>query len=62
MKIGTLVRLKLSTKTRPGKREVARVLRLIEDVRGGVYLDNPLEGFWTWNVEDLEPVPSRASD
>lgn len=29
------------------------------DVKGGVRLAEKLDGFYCWNVNDLEPVPRR---
>lgn len=51
MKKGDKVRLK------KGKtKDTAIIIAKYADVRGGVIVDPSLEGFRSWNVEDLEVV------
>ena len=40
-------------------KKTARVVGYYSDVKGGVKLDAPLEGFHSWNKEDLEILPRK---
>lgn len=40
-----------------GKRAMTYVRRMMDDVDGGVELEEPLDRFRCWNVRDLERVP-----
>lgn len=55
--IGMLVRLKLGVSRKPGRRTTARVQLMLHDIKGGVRLDKPLDGFRYWNMADIEMVP-----
>jgi hypothetical protein len=44
---GTEVRLK-------GKKQRAKILVVLKDIKGGVRLDRKLGGFEFWNKKDLE--------
>jgi hypothetical protein len=55
IRVGTVVRLKGQTKT-------AKVIQMLDDIEGGVRLDDYLEGFRFWNVADLERAPSTSSE
>lgn len=52
-KIGTKVRL---IKSRHKKS--AKVIAHVTDTKGGVQLEEPLDGFRYWNMLDLQPSPS----
>jgi hypothetical protein len=49
MKVGDTVRL-------IGKKKHAKIIALVKDIKGGVYLDRELENFRNWNVKDLALV------
>lgn len=55
MKIGDHVELR----HKPGK--TARIIREYPDIEGGVVLDRKLDGFKSWNVDDLRRVPASKS-
>lgn len=55
IRVGTIVRLK-------GTTETAKVRLFYDDIPGGVKLDRELEGFYSWNVADLERAPSTSSE
>jgi len=60
IRIGTVVRLKPRYRKRSlNKNETAKVKAWIEDIKGGVRLDAPLDSFTFWNILDLERVPAR---
>lgn len=41
------------------RRQVTIIEGLFTDVEGGVVLKDRLEGFYCWNMADLERVPAR---
>lgn len=51
--VGRTVRLK-------GKLQTARIKYIYSDIEGGVKLDQRLDGFWSWNIADLEVLPAEA--
>ena len=51
--VGRTVRLK-------GKSAIAKIERIYSDIEGGVRLDSELDGFKSWNIEDLEVLPANA--
>ncbi len=53
-KIGATVRLR-------GQRETATVMCHYTSVVGGVRLDKQLDGFYSWNKDDLVIVRQRSS-
>ncbi len=50
--VGRTVRLK-------GKSQTAKIERIYSDIVGGVRLDKQLDGFWSWNIADLEVLPAN---
>ena len=50
--VGRTVRLK-------GKKETAKIERMYSDIEGGVRLDKQIDGFWSWNIADLEVLPAN---
>ena len=54
MKKGTVVRLKRKLRGKRNHKRTAVNVGFYRDIEGGVILDTPLEGFWSWNVRDLE--------
>ena len=60
MKVGQLVRLKLGKSSLKGPRKVARILRFMREIEGGVVVSEALDGvFRCWNIKDLEPARKR---
>jgi hypothetical protein len=47
IKIGSIVSLR-------GRKATAKVVAFYWDIHGGVRLDKPLAGFYSWNIDDLE--------
>lgn len=52
----TVVRLRKGVSNTKGPRRKTFITGFITDVDGGVYLDEPLEGFRAWNTDELEIV------
>ncbi len=48
-KTGSIVRLK-------GYKKQAKIKIFYRDIEGGVKLDRKLQGYWSWNIDDLEIV------
>lgn len=62
MKIGDLVRLKPSVSKARGDQPVitqARIIGRYSDIKGGVILDAPIQGYRSWNVADLIVVRDK---
>ena len=55
---GSVVRLKHPG--RNGSRGTARIIRLYEDIQGGVILDKELNGFRSWNTDSLVLVTPKT--
>jgi hypothetical protein len=53
---GTMVRLKKAVAD--GDTAKAKVLALLTDIEGGLFLDKPLNGFRYWNIKDVVRVRS----
>lgn len=63
MKISDKVRLKRDVwccMGNIGRRPVAKIRELYLDIPGGVILDTRIGGFYSWNVEDLEPTHHKG--
>ncbi|MBD3407322.1 MAG: hypothetical protein GF411_14490 [Candidatus Lokiarchaeota archaeon] len=65
--VGRTVRLKDETcmirHGEPGdKSKTAKIERVYDDIEGGVRLDRQLDGFYSWNIEDLEIMPANDGD
>ena len=48
-KVGQKVRVR-------GQRRIAKIERFYRDIEGGLVLDRMIEGFYSWNVQDLVKV------
>jgi hypothetical protein len=62
--IGDRVRLRravhrVAARVYPGPRLVTTIEGLFTDVEGGVVLQDRLDGFYCWNVADLERAPLK---
>jgi hypothetical protein len=59
--IGDRVRLRRAAALEPGPRTVTTVEGMFTDVAGGIVLTDRLEGFYCWNVMELERAPRLRS-
>lgn len=57
--IGDRVRLRRAVAQEPGARQATTVEGLYTEVAGGIVLKERLEGFYCWNVADLERIRER---
>lgn len=55
MKLGDTVQLKAKPKA-----GAARIVLFYSDIQGGVRLDQELDGFRSWNVEDLKRCRAKG--
>lgn len=53
MKIGDTVRLR-------NRKRRAQIVEVLPDIKGGVKLDRPLDGFRYWNKNDLVKIDRRS--
>lgn len=59
IRVGTKVRLQKGVSRTRGPRKTAVVIGRYSDIKGGLIIEPRLDGFRSWNVQDLERADQK---